>query len=291
MNRYQHVLVCLAADRHDPSLIRYAGLVARMAQSRRVTFAHVEAGDHGGDGLPDRRAELEKAVQSEFDAPDDVEVRVEYADGAPLDEVLHLTRTLEADLLLVGQGERGAFAEKLARQAPCSVLVLPLDAPEVISRVLVPVDFSEHAADAVDVAAAFAEAAGLGEVHLLHVYGTPEKGRRSYESSTYALRRRAEEACHAFLSDVNLRGLEPVCHFAVGLDVPEAIERAVAQHEADLLVIGTRGRTPGAAVLLGSVAEALVHRVDTPVVAVKRKGVTLKLLEALLERSASRAST
>lgn len=304
MYRYKNVLVGLGADQHDPSLIRYAGLVARMAQSERVTFAHVaqaavpELVPHGdsvpasGEGyaaeeLKQLRADLEKTVQESFEKPPGVHVQTELHGGAVLDEMLALTRSLETDLVLVGQGTHdGAFAEKLARKAPCSVLVVPTEAAPAIQRVLVPVDFSEHAADAVDVAVAFADAAGLGEVHLLHVYGAPTKGKRSHENATYALRRRAEEAYETFTADLDFRGLKPIPHFAIGLDVPEAVGRAARQHEADLVVVGARGRTPGAAILMGSTAEALIQHIDVPLVAVKQKGVTLKLLDVLLERSA-----
>lgn len=297
MKRYKNILVGLGDDQRDALLIRYADLIARMAQTEEITFAHIEpaaalsdrAGDADSSGsLTLLRAELDETVRQAFDGPPGIRIQTLVEDGSLLDEMLDLTRTTEADLILVGQGSHdGAFAEHLARKAPCSVVILPPDAALSVERVLVPVDFSKHAADAVDVAVAFAEAAGLSEVHLLHVYGTPGKVERFHENSTYTLRRRAEEAAERFVADLDLRGLEPVLHFALGLDVPETIGKTVQQVEADLLVVGARGRTPGAALLMGSVAEALVRRVTTPLVAVKKKGVTLKLLDALLERSSS----
>jgi nucleotide-binding universal stress UspA family protein len=297
MKRYKNILVGLGDDQRDAMLIRYAGVVARMAQSEHITFAHIKPSaapsGRGSDSVPPAspallREELDGAVREAFDGPSGVQVQTLVEDGPVLDEMLDLTRTTGADLILVGQGAHpGAFAEHVARKAPCSVVILPPDAAPSVERVLVPVDFSEHAADAVDVAVAFAEAAGLSEVHLLHVYGTPTKTDRFHENSTYSLRRRAEEAAERFLAGLDLRGLEPVIHYVIGLDVPEAIGKAVQKVEADLLVVGARGRTPGAALLMGSVAEALVRHVTTPLVAVKKKGVTLKLLDALLERSSS----
>lgn len=297
MKRYKNILVGLGDDQRDAMLIRYAGLIARMAQAEQVTFAHIEpsvvpseyASDLPSSGsTTSLRVELDDAVREAFDGPSDVRIQTLVEDGSLLDEMLDLTRTTEADVIFVGQGSHdGAFAEHLARKAPCSVVILPPDTAPSVERVLVPVDFSEHAADAVDVAIAFAEAAGSSEVHLLHVYGTPTKTDRFHENSTYTLRRRAEEAAERFLADLDLRGLEPVPHFVIGLDVPEAIGKAAQKIGADLLVVGARGRTPGAALLMGSVAEALVRHVTTPLVAVKKKGVTLKLLDALLERSSS----
>lgn len=297
MKRYNNILVGLGDDQRDALLIKYAGLIARMAQTEEITFAHIQPAvalsDRTGGADPSGsltllRAELDETVRQAFEGPPSIRIQTLVEDGSLLDEMLDLARTTEADLIIVGQGSHdGAFAEHLARKAPCSVVIVPPDTSLSIERVLVPVDFSKHAADAVDVAVAFAEAAGLSEVHLLHVYGTPTKTDRFHENSTYTLRRRAEDAAERFLADLDLRGLEPVPHFVIGLDVPEAIGKAAQQVEADLLVVGARGRTPGAALLMGSVAEALVRHITTPLVAVKKKGVTLKLLDALLERSSS----
>ncbi len=48
------------------------------------------------------------------------------------------------------------------------------------------------------------------------------------------------------------------------------------------VVIGARGRTGAAGVLLGTVTEQLIRRSPSPVLAVKRKGECLGLLRALL---------
>lgn len=305
MQRYQRLLVGLGLEAQDDTLLRYASLIARMAHSRHVVFAHAQhdtaaelaeaASSQPGAPPPapqPPQQALEEALHRHFDGGPQVEVQTEIREGVPLDLLLSLARAQETDLLLVGSRphERGLLAEHLARKAPCSVLAVPQAAPPAIRRVLVPVDFSAHAADAVDVAAAFARAAGLSELHLLHVYGLPVGTDRYYETFTLSVRQRAEDAYQTFMTDLDLHGLTPVPHFVLGDDVPEAIARAALQREADLLVIGTRGRSPSAALLLGSVAEQLVRQVEVPLVAVKQKGATLKLLDALLERSPFRRS-
>ena len=52
--------------------------------------------------------------------------------------------------------------------------------------------------------------------------------------------------------------------------------------DADLIVTAARGRALGAALFLGSSTERLIEHADVPVVAVKKKGDGLSLLEALL---------
>ena len=72
-------------------------------------------------------------------------------------------------------------------------------------------------------------------------------------------------------------------HFVLEDDIPYAIREAVDEQEADLLVLGSRGRTNSAAVLLGSVTEKMIRTTDVPIVAVKKKGANLSFLDALLQ--------
>jgi nucleotide-binding universal stress UspA family protein len=299
MYRYKNLLVGISFDEHDDTLIRHAELVSFMAHSVRVRFVHVfptttafseiyaEYHQALQDAAGELRERLGEFVDDRFVGPQGIEVHRELAEGAPLAELLRLTRDDDVDLLIVGRDEGGGtLAEKLARKAPCSVMIVPPEGPAVIERVLVPVDFSPHAADAVDVAVAFAEAAGLDEVHLLHVYDVPTtylKIGKSFEEFHDVVRRRAEGQYEAFLREANFRGLTPVRHFAQGEDVPATIHAEAEALGADLVVVGTRGRSASAAILLGSVGERVVRAARVPVVAVKRKGSTLGLLDALFE--------
>jgi len=50
--------------------------------------------------------------------------------------------------------------------------------------------------------------------------------------------------------------------------IPEVAER----ERADLILMGARGRSNSAAVMLGSVTERLLHDSTIPIIAVKQKG-------------------
>jgi hypothetical protein len=67
--------------------------------------------------------------------------------------------------------ENAEWRRRLALVGPCSVLLLPELASPTVSGIMAPVDFSEHSADSVQVAASIAKAAGLAECisnpHLL----------------------------------------------------------------------------------------------------------------------------
>jgi nucleotide-binding universal stress UspA family protein len=67
------------------------------------------------------------------------------------------------------------------------------------------------------------------------------------------------------LSDIDTEGVEVHPRLVEGRPVPSLVQAAA---EADLLVVGSRGRSGIAAVILGSVSSACVHFASCPVVVV-----------------------
>jgi nucleotide-binding universal stress UspA family protein len=295
MYRYRRLLVGLDLSDLDTDLVRYTGLIARMAGSESTRFVHVTTGADAASEIAgdaprpeddeERDGQLRARVEAHFDGPKGMQLSVDDVTGVPLVELLRLARDRDKDLVIMGRDhDGGTLSEKVARKAPCSVLIVPPGASGSFTRVLVPTDFSSHAADAVDVAVAFAEAAGLERIDLLHVYKLPTSFRKlgkTEDEAHEALREALHDHARAFLSKVNLRGLDAELHLVVGDSPVETIQSEARRIGADLIVAGTRGRTDVSAVLLGSVAEQLVRTAPVPVVAVKRKGATLPLLDAL----------
>ncbi|GHF61290.1 nucleotide-binding universal stress UspA family protein [Deinococcus metalli] len=77
-----------------------------------------------------------------------------------------------------------------------------------------------------------------------------------------------EAALHDGELDAGDLRLVTVQRPALGLDVPHAILREAAALDADLIVMATHGRTGLAHLILGSVAERVVHGAGVPVLLV-----------------------
>ncbi len=303
MYRYNRLIVGLSGSETDRSTLRWAAHVAEMAGSAEAHFVHVTpqldypiealTESFGGVALTEHMREpVEEYVRDEaaraFGHLPEVERDVTTEEGSPLPELLRLARDREADLVIVGRRrhEAGTLPEKLARKAPCSVLVVPAEAPLRLRRILVAVDFSEYAALAVDVAAAFGEAAGVEEVIAHHAYCVPVgyyKTGKGYDAFARMMEGYAWDRFERFMEDLDTRGLPFRPLFALDDSPPEAIREAAEEQDVDLVVVGARGRSAGAAVLLGSVTERLIARLDVPIVAVKKKGENLSLLDALFQ--------
>lgn len=166
-------------------------------------------------------------------------------------------------------------------------------------RVLVAVDESEQAKTVVDALTPWLVRASA-EVHLVSVVDmsqvqaamrgnepafetTPYSGGmrakvvqpppRSAETHGQALERaRTEREERLMALATSMEGLEPKVHVLASDDTAEAIVTYAPEVGADLIAVGTHGRSGLSRALLGSVAEQVVRRADRPVVVV-RKGM------------------
>ena len=233
---------------------------------------------------------MEEIVSKHFDGYPDTQLEYVVAEGSPLIELLRRAKEYDIDLIVMRKRREptasGTLFEKLARKAPCSVLFVPEGSKAWFTEILVPVDFSENSMDAMEVAVALALAAGLKEIHCLHVYSVPlgyYKTGKSHEEFAEIMKGHAEKNLQEFMKKVDLKGLTATPIFKLEKREHKGIKQVIKEHEIYLLVIGARGRRAGAGVMLGSVTEHLIRTTTIPLLAVKRKGTGMGLLEALLK--------
>ena len=152
-----------------------------------------------------------------------------------------------------------------------------------IRKILVPLDFSESARDLVACGMELVRGRGA-TLRLLHVVTLPlaavapmGPGLGAVENpfTLVEIQRAAEERLQAIAAD--LKGLSVETQVAVGAPYREIV-RAAKEWGADVIVIGTHGRTGLAHVFLGSVAENVVRLAPCPVLTVKRDGFALEPL-------------
>ena len=291
MQRFKHLMVCLTRSESDFGLIRYAAMLARLDTAMEVRFVHVLPAPQAGSPARDHdRAlqELERAVGEAFlNVPDNVKLYCDVLKGPLSDRLLGFAAEQEVDLMLLGHRPdhppgRGSLVRRLAMQAPCSVWIVPHGSPLSLKRILVPVDFSEHAADAMRVAASMARLCGKAECLALHVYSN--EAVLTYEEDDPVLLGQKEQAFEQFIAPIDCRGVEVTPIFAEGTNVAHAIHRVAQQQNVDLKVVATRGRSRSATILLGSVTEGVIIEARTPVLVVKHFGARLGVLQILMDR-------
>lgn len=151
-----------------------------------------------------------------------------------------------------------------------------------IKRILIATDFSDCSREAVDYALSWAESLGA-ELHIVHVFERPayfEVGvshslqlRHNVDEWIREVKHEATRQLDALVQEA--KGRRPGVHGALreGPTVDEIL-KAAEETSADLIVIGTHGRTGLPHVLLGSVAERVVRSAPCPVLTVRSKGPT-----------------
>jgi universal stress protein A len=139
----------------------------------------------------------------------------------------------------------------------------------VIQTILFPTDFSRQAESAFDVACALARE-GRARVVVLHVERPPlttlgGTGGVPPLPSEYDLERAREHLYHIQAPEAGIAVEHRLEH-----GDPEAVILAVAEEiGADLIVMGTHGRTGLRRLLMGSVAEHIVRHAPCPVLTVR----------------------
>jgi nucleotide-binding universal stress UspA family protein len=289
MHRYRHLLVGLTRQPSDGDLVRYAAMVARLGTAEEVHFVHILSDSGMPSASPHDQAlkDIEATVQQHFTlVPSSAHVHFEVLKGPILDRMLEFAAEQETDLALVGHLRSHAGAQALARRlamkAPCSIWMVPEGSPTTITRILVPIDFSDTSADCMRVAVSMARLAGNAECLPLHVFFN--EATVTFEDYGAVLRGREREVYDHFMASVDTRGVPIRPLFEEGADVPHVIHRIADKQAADLIVMGTRGRSRSAAILLGSVTEAAITQTRIPLLVVKHFGARMNLVQALLDR-------
>lgn len=205
--------------------------------------------------------------------------------GKPFLELIKACRRWNGNLIVVGTSARGesrflgSTGERVLRKAPVPVLIAKRELAGGPKTVLIPIDFSPCAKQAAEEGLAFVRGFG-GQAVFLHVMDI-----RYIYPAVYG-------AEPVVLPPLTPEDLEPDWqHFLQGLPLTgvtwekqtregraaQTIADAAAETGADLVVIGTHGRTGLSHVLLGSVAEAVLRLTPCSVMTVRPQAFRFEL--------------
>lgn len=141
-----------------------------------------------------------------------------------------------------------------------------------IKTILFATDFSEGSVRACDLARTLTALAGA-RLHVLHIITElVDKQRRRLpvdvvDTLVREVERHAVEDMHRFC-DANFAGLQTTTDIVIGVAHEEVINQA-RKVNADLIIMGTHGRTGLEKMLVGSTAEKVVRSSPIPVLTVR----------------------
>ena len=141
-----------------------------------------------------------------------------------------------------------------------------------LKRILVPTDFSEFSQAALRYGCEFAAKFGA-ELHLLHVIDNPmPPGSEDWGKTLDEYQRDLEKYAN---NEMQALDLSPLTDRSRVTDVIRygsalvGIVQYARDHDIDMIVLGTHGRTGLAHVFIGSVAEKVVRKAPCPVLTVR----------------------
>ncbi len=293
------VVVCLDLSPMDNILISYVHQIATIRKFRRIYFLHVckelELPEKLADKYPDLLAPLDESLEHDIKQKVDnftwakgIELTVDVMEGNPIREILHYSHVKESDMIVMGRKKQlkgsGVASSRISRKSICSVLLVPEILPEKLERILIPIDFAATSERSYRVGESFAKKGALiSMIHLYHVPHGYSKTGKSYEEFDTIMLQNAQKEFRHFTKTLNMKAI-PDSHFVNGdKENPEAIIMEYAgQISADIIVIGSKGKSTSAFILLGSMAEKLLSTNDTvPMLIVKAREENMGLFEAL----------
>ncbi len=295
MNPFRRILVALDLSKMDAQLLAYvAGMHARWG-AEKIYFLHILRDFVVPDNLNKDfkslfaaqvpvdekiQAKIVQDVQQHFaDAPR-LELSVEVITGKPHEQLLRWTELKEVDLLVVGHKQvsegSGINARRVARQAACHLLFVAENAPTVPEHILVPIDFSEHAAHALQVALGWQRRFPESRLTALNVVDMPPG--EYYQPTSHGIQMRtalldaAKDAWEKMMTQYALdkATMTPVFIESAYGGISQYISEYATQNSVDLIVIGAQGHSALRSFILGSVTETLVDTCRTTSILIVR---------------------
>ncbi len=278
----------------DEEALAFVGRIGEIAQCETLIALYAPPSNvDENDELNDETARQFVHDHVPASLAERVTVQAERSNG--LHRMLRIASSEQLDLIVVGRGllsrrvaQSNTFV-RLARKAPCDVLVVPQYAHLHLNRVMVAVDNSPYADNVLDVAVRFADGFGEGRGQVVAVsvysvgYGWSKTG-TSFDNARQYMETATRDDVQERVSRFNREGV--LCEtFVVHADnIEETLAELATVRNMDLICIGSHGAGGNPIALLGGTTERLLQSLYKPVLVVKQKGETSAFLESLLGR-------
>ena len=231
-----------------------------------VTDVHALLAKPCEDALADaaRLAEQERAL-----------IKTVCEEGETFERIVDLADAENADIIVMGRRglrrvERamvGSVTARVIGHTQRDVLVVPLGATLGWKRILVGTDGSKFSTLAVDKAIAFAKAYG-GDLVVISVVDVPAEFYAEAPKAAEDMIRKAKEYTAEVKKKAEAQGVRAESYVGEA-ESWEAIVKLSKDQAADMIVMGSHGRTGLRRLLMGSVTEKVIGHASCPVLVVK----------------------
>ncbi|WP_319784111.1 universal stress protein [Oceanisphaera sp. IT1-181] len=293
----RHVLACVNGAPFAAAVLSHAAAVAK-AVGARMTVIHVI--ESAADPAAQEPMDPVEWTLRHYDTVEyldecmlhcgDLHTDAVIVAGRPAERISAWAHDHAADLIVLGRGGArdapfvglGDTARRVAEVANASVLLVPtLQADNTQARyrkVLVPLDGSSRSECVLPLGLDIAASHG-GEVVLVHVAPKVELIESNLlNAQVIALRdqlhRHNEQAARQYLDWLRTRLPAPPTigtRLLPSGDARRTLAHMASEEQADLVVLSAAGKSGHADIAVGSVADYLINRLDTPVLLMRQR--------------------
>ncbi len=287
----KRILICLSLEPFDKHIISYVSRIPQLFDGAQLHLVHV---------LKDTEnyfpaSEFEESLDLEqdgFDADDlrqhAIKVGLKGAEtsiaavlkGSPSSEILRYMHAWDIDVAFLGKRNHdhgaGYLVSQLASRSPASLWLVPETDNVSFNSVLLATDFSEASGIAYDcIMKLKPHVPQMHDLKIVSAYNVPSgyfKSGLTYDQMSEKMREVTERGLHDWVSTLPSLDGVVVTQLVVEEDhgTAAAILTAAKETEADLIVLGSRGRSGLAAFLLGSTTDRIIRTEHTYPVFVAR---------------------
>lgn len=305
MYKLKRIVVSVDLSDLDEEVIRYSSVIAEIMNADTIYFLHVAKDLNLPKDVTEKYPDLiapvdenikhqvQETIDKYFSCRKGTDSQVEIVEGKPTDALLKFVKRKEADLIILGRYLDKKTSKinmsRVAEISSCSVLFVPAHADIKIDNLVVAIDFSMHAKEALEQALHIAHAGNQVKVYGHHVYHVPHgyyKTGKSYEEFAKIMLDNAKKEEQKFFKKYKIPEEECLMTYSLTEDdkIHDELNAFAEQKDADMILVGSRGRTAAASILLGSVSEKLLHyKNDIPLFIVKNKNENMNFLQALMK--------
>lgn len=311
MKRFSKILFVAGSGTDESAAFNHAVTLANNNHAQMTVVGLVDASESRKQSAPaaselldamveERREQLQTLVQSAAVTPPRIEVKVLV--GNAFLEIIREVLRHQRDLVIksventegIGRQLFGGTDMKLMRKCPCPVWLIKSTQQQGYREILVALDYQPENPEndalnqqILEMASSLA-LADFSELHVVHAWRLQHEGlfrspRLSFsDADVDAMVREEETERRCWLADVVEKGcatqgkeaasyLKPQLHLMEG-DVRHIVPQCAKELGAELVVMGTVGRTGVPGFLMGNAAEAILDQIDCSVLAIKPAG-------------------
>lgn len=290
----------------DDTLVKFAYYIAKINRTKKVCFTNIirnlqipkevlkEFPNLIENMVNERKSQMKEVVDKNWGSDIETDIAYVVKEGQLAKKVLKLAHEKSADMILVGRKVTlpgsGVGSQRLARRASCTLMIIPENSVPIISKILVPSDFSDYSKNALEEAILIAERADKNiEIICQNVYTVPSGYHftgKSYEEFAAIMKTHAEIQYKKFMRKIDIKGVKVTTLYTQDEDddpVEDILNKAL-EINANGIIIGAKGRTAATALFLGSMAERLIQLNDKiPLIVTRPKGKNAGILDYILE--------